>query len=79
MRPSLEDLLAGVPAQEGNGGKRLTPSVSASKAKAAEPVTALDKTTENAKLVLEEEAKERAAKTARLKAAREARDAGGSD
>ncbi|MBN7786351.1 hypothetical protein JYP51_15605 [Ponticoccus gilvus] len=77
MKPTLEDLLAGVPAQEGNGGKPLAPSVSASKAKTAEPVTQIDKTTANAKRVLDEEAKAHADKTAQLKAAREARDGTG--
>lgn len=42
--------------------------------KASEPVTQLDKTSTNARRVLEEDAKERAEKTARLKAAREERD-----
>lgn len=74
MKPSLEDLLAGVPAQNGNAGKLLKPSVSV-KAAASEPTTQLDKTTTVARQVLEDEAKERADKTARLKAAREGRDA----
>lgn len=78
MKPSLEDLLAGVPAQNGNGGKLLSPSVSV-KAKASAPVTQIDKTTTNARRVLEEEASERAEKTARLKAAREKRDAAGTE
>ena len=78
MKSSLEDLLAGVPAQEGNGGKLLKPTAS-HKAKAPEPVTQLDKTTLSAKRVLDEEAEARAEKTARLKAQREERDAGQSD
>ena len=79
MKPTLEDLLAGLPAQDGNGGKLQAPSVSASKSKTTEPVTQLDKTTENAKRVLEEESQARADKTAQLRAAREKRDAGGND
>ncbi|EPX80514.1 hypothetical protein [Salipiger mucosus] len=79
MKRSLEDLLSGVPAQDGNGGKPLKPNVSATKAKASEPVTQLQKTDTNAKRVLEEEAEARAEKTARLKAAREDRDSGGKD
>ncbi|WP_158968116.1 hypothetical protein [Chachezhania sediminis] len=78
MKPSLEDLLAGVPAQEGNGGKLLTPTVSAN-TKASGPVSQIDKTTMNARRILDEEAEARAEKTARLKAAREARDAGDRD
>lgn len=79
MKRSLDDLLAGVPAQQGNGGQLKPPSVSASKAKTTEPTTQLEKTDTNAKRVLEEEAKARADKTAQLKAARERRDAGGTD
>ena len=76
MKMTLEDLLAGVPAQDGNGGQLLSPSVSASKARRAEPVTPIDKTTAIAKLVLQDEAQARANQTAQLKAAREQRDAG---
>ncbi|MBY6089772.1 hypothetical protein [Maritimibacter alkaliphilus] len=76
MKPTLEDLLAGVPAQEGNGGRLLSPTISASKAKSSESASQLDKTIENAKRVLHDEAQVRAEKTARLKAAREERDAG---
>ncbi|MBR9894125.1 hypothetical protein GYB14_20715 [bacterium] len=75
MKPTLEDLLEGVPAQEGNGGQLLARGVSASKAKSSEPATPLDRTTENAKRVLGDEAHARAEKTAQLKAAREERDA----
>ncbi len=74
MKPSLEGPLAGVPARDGNSGTLPEPSVSV-KVKASEPVTQIDKTTTNARRVLEEEAMERAEKTARLKAAREERDA----
>ncbi|MFD1912514.1 hypothetical protein [Halodurantibacterium flavum] len=79
MKTKLEDLLKGVPAQEGNGGRLLAPTVSASAAKAAEPVTAIDKTTASAKRLLDDEALVRHGKTARLKAAREARDKGEDD
>ena len=79
MKTTLEDLLEGVPAQEGNGGQLLARGVSASKAKSSEPATPLDRTTENAKRVLEEESQARADKTAQLRAAREKRDAGGND
>lgn len=79
MKTKLEDLLKGVPAQEGNGGRLLAPTVSASAAKAAEPVTAIDKTTASAKRLLDDEALVRHEKTARLKAAREARDKGEDD
>lgn len=77
MKTTLEDLLSGVPAQEGNGGRLMTPTVSASAAKNAEPVTAIDKTTASAKRLLDDEAQVRAEKTARLKAARENRETGG--
>lgn len=76
MTTTLEDLLAGVPAQEGNGGHPMAPSVSASKVKSSEPVTQLDRTTVNARRVLDDEAQARAEKTAQLRAAREERDAG---
>lgn len=79
MKTDLEDLLRGVPAQEGNGGRLLAPTVSASAAKANEPMTALDKTTASVRRLLDEEALVRSEKTARLKAARENRDKGGND
>ncbi|TMV85463.1 hypothetical protein FGG78_20800 [Thioclava sp. BHET1] len=79
MKTKLEDLLSGVPAQEGNGGQLMAPSVSASAAKTAEPVTAIDKTTASARRLLEEEAQARAEKTARLKAARKKREEGDED
>ena len=79
MKKKLEDFLLGIPAQNGNGGHLLTPTVSASAAKAAEPMTALDKTTAAAKRLLNDEAMARSEKTARLKAAREDRDKGGKD
>lgn len=76
MNSAFKHLLADVPAQEGNGGMPLAPSVSASKAKSAAPVSALDKTAETAKRLLTDEAQARAEKTARLKAARAKRDQG---
>lgn len=76
MKYELEDLLAGIPAQKGNRGKLLKPTGS-SQVKANEPVTQIDKTTMNAKRVLEDEADARAEKTARLKAARKRRNGGG--
>ncbi|MCA0961069.1 hypothetical protein [Salipiger bermudensis] len=79
MKKTLEDLSVGVPAQKGNGGRLLAPTVSASAAKAAEPMTALDKTTASAKRLLDDEALARSEKTARLKAAREDRDKGADD
>jgi hypothetical protein len=74
MKVTMEGLLAGVPPQEGNGGQRRMPSVSASAAMAAEPLTPIDKTTANARLLLNEESSARAEKTAKLKAARQERD-----
>lgn len=76
MRATLEDLLAGLPAQDGNGGQPLGADVSASKSKSAAPETQLDRTTANARRFVEDEAQLRTAKTAQLKAAREKRDAG---
>jgi len=79
MKTELEDLLKGVPAQDGNGGRLKVPSVSASAAKAAEPVTALDKTTASAKRLVDDEALARSEKAARLRSAREKRERGGGD
>ncbi|MEI4486378.1 hypothetical protein V8J36_09255 [Frigidibacter sp. MR17.14] len=76
MKTTLEDLLAGLPAQEGNGGQPLGTDVSASKSKASTSVTQLDRTTANVRRVLDDEALLRTEKTAKLKAAREKRDAG---
>ncbi|RYH08891.1 hypothetical protein EU800_14235 [Tropicimonas sp. IMCC6043] len=78
MKPAPEGPLAGVPALDGNRGMRLKRGVSV-RVKASEPVTQLDRTTTNARRVLEEEAGERAEKTARLNAAREERDLGEMD
>lgn len=79
MKTKLEDLLKGVPAQEGNGGRLLASTVSASTAKAGEPMTALDKTTASAKRLLEDETLVRSEKTARLRVSREDRDKGDDD
>ncbi len=57
----------------------LKSSVAAAKPKPVDVVTAIDKTTANARRVLEDEAEERAEKMARLKAAREKRDSIGSE
>lgn len=76
MKRELEDLLEGIPSQEGNGAGLLAATVSASAAKAAKPMTALDKTTASAKRWLDDEALVRSEKKARLKAAREDRDKG---
>lgn len=77
MKPTLEDLIAGIPARHGNGGSPRVPGVSATRSRETEPVTQIDKTTANARRVLDEEARVRAEKTALLKAAREARDRSG--
>lgn len=73
MKKSLDDFLRGVPPQNGNGGRRLKPS-GVFKDPPARPATQLDKTTAAAREILDTESRERAEKTARLKAAREARD-----
>ena len=73
MNYSLDDLLRSVPAQNGNRGRRLVPKGLFKEVPAA-PTTPIDKTTAAAKLILDDEATARATKTARLKAAREARD-----
>lgn len=70
----LEDVFKGVPPQTGNGGRHLTPS-SVFKDAPAAPVTRLDKTTAAAKEILEAESSARARKNAKLKSARQARDA----
>ena len=73
MNWSLDQLLQGVPPQDGNGGKRLgTASGGGSDPRSA----VIEKTTEAAKLIMSDEATKRAEKTARLKADREARDRG---
>ena len=74
MRLISGDLTAGFLADEGNGGQSLAPSVSVIEARAAEQITQLDRTTANAKRVLEEAAEALADKTAQLKAARKERD-----
>ncbi|MHC9234856.1 hypothetical protein ACX9MO_04355 [Pseudooceanicola sp. 502str34] len=75
----MEDLLKGIPAQEGNGGRLLSPTASTPAEKSAQPMTALDKTTASAKRLLDDEALARSEKTARLRAAREQRDKGDDD
>lgn len=71
MKHSLENLLVDVAPQNGNGGKRLKAAGSSYE----EPLSALDKTTRNVRQLLDEEAEERAEKTARLREARAKRDA----
>jgi hypothetical protein len=75
MSDVLGDLLAGVPAR---GAKGRTAG-STQRTKGDGPVTALDKTSTAAWSILDEEAEARAEKTARLKAARQARDGGKSE
>ncbi|MBY5989831.1 MULTISPECIES: hypothetical protein [Roseovarius] len=75
MSFSLEDVFKEVPQQTGNGGRYLTPS-SVFKDAPVAPVTRLDKTTAAAREILDAQANERVQKSARLKLAREARDAG---
>lgn len=72
MKRSLVDPPTDTPLQTGKGGMRLK----SKSTRYEEPLTAIDKTTRNAKRVLDEEAEERAEKTARLRAARKERDAG---
>ena len=74
MSFSLEDVFKEVPPQTGNGGRHLTPS-SVFKDAPIAPATRLDKTTAAAREILEAEASERTLKSAKLKLAREARDA----
>jgi hypothetical protein len=73
MNWSIDELLRDAPVRLGNGG-RLLASNGAPKAKPAALMSPIDKTTAAAKLIAEIEAEERASKTARLKAARLARD-----
>lgn len=75
MKTSLEDLLAGLPPQEGNGGQPVTAGVRASKAASSRGETQIDRTTAIARRVVDDETRLRAEKTAALKAAREKRDA----
>ncbi|KRS13998.1 hypothetical protein XM53_05525 [Roseovarius atlanticus] len=75
MSFSLDDVFKEVPPQTGNGGRHLTPS-SVFKDAPAAPATKLDKTTAAAREILDAEANERVQKSAKLKLAREARDAG---
>jgi hypothetical protein len=73
MNWSFDELLRDAPVRLGNGG-RLLASSGALKAKPQALISPIDKTTAAAKLIAETEAEERSAKTARLKAARLARD-----
>lgn len=68
MKPTLDDILSGVPEQSGNGGKPLSPTKTAE----TRSETQLDKISASAKRLLTEEAEERADKIARLRAARHA-------
>lgn len=73
MSSKLEDLVFGIPtsrAHEGAGKK----AGALYRAEIPGPMTALDKTTTAAWTILDDEAQVRADKTARLKAARQARD-----
>lgn len=74
MTSSPENLDSGVPKQTGHGGKLLKPTIPAIKAVDSGPYPLMAKATLNAKDALEDEARARAEKTARLKAARQARD-----
>lgn len=78
MKRSLQDLIQGVPSQRGNRGRHLKAG-GAFKDVPRQPLTQLDRTTAAANLIIEEEARERAAKGERLKAARAARDAAAQD
>ena len=68
MKPTLDDILNGIPEQSGNGGKPLSPTKKAD----ARSETQLDKISASAKRLLTEEAEQRADKIARLRAARRA-------
>lgn len=74
MSFSLKDVFKEVAQKPGNGGRRPTASSVFKEAPPA-PVTRLDKTTAAAREILEAEASERARKSAKLRMAREARDA----
>ncbi|WP_194095701.1 hypothetical protein [Marivivens aquimaris] len=75
MSSKLEDLLAGVPAQNGNNGEVPSPTFPDLKASASRQ-TQLDKTTAIVKQVLDDEQVARAEERRRLKEARENRDKG---
>lgn len=74
MTSSPENLGSGVPKQTGHGDKLLKPTIPGIKAVASGPYPLMGKATLNAKDALEEEARARAEKTARLRAARQERD-----
>ena len=70
---SLQELLLPLPPQHGNGGHLLA-AEGAFKNQQSFQQTPLDRTSAAVKLMQEDEARERAEKTARLSAARLARD-----
>ena len=73
MSNSIEDLLLSAPRLQGARDRHGVP-VGLFKEKRPSPSTPIDKTSAAAKVIIDAEATERADKTARLKAAREARD-----
>lgn len=73
MTQSLADLIQPLPVQRGNGGHYLVPA-GLFKDAPAKRESAMDKTAYAASLIIDSEKQARAAKTAKLKAAREARD-----
>ena len=75
MRTQPEDLFAGILGRDNKEGNGRTAG-SALRTKTPGPETAIDKTTTAAWGILDEEAEARAEKTARLKAARQAREGG---
>lgn len=75
MKRSFGDPLSGNPPQTRNGERRLQLKELFGD-KPAGPVTLHDKITAEAKRIQDDAAKERAEKTLRLRAAREARDRG---
>lgn len=79
MTSASEDPLKGLPAAGGDNSAFQPPSIAVSHANASEQVAPIDRTTTNAKRVLAEEAEKRADKTARLRAARQERDANCTD
>ena len=76
MSSSFDDLLRAIPQRRDTRGREAAPGAAPRPAPAP---TQIEKTTAAAKLILETEAMSRAEKTARLRAAREARDTGPRD
>ncbi|QQA43922.1 hypothetical protein [Pelagovum pacificum] len=74
MRRSIEELLQRIPPKSGNGGRYQSPT-NVFKDVPEPPKTQLDKTSANARVIIDDDAVERLAKKERLKAARQARDA----